>query len=122
MVKNKEQYREGPKSLLSHNGVNYYVDKILEVAEKVNPKRMPVRLFAWVAKDIEKNKSKSFLLRVRKADLSFPIIVIKENNLWIPLDGYHRVCKSVLEKRSLILVKEITAKQLESCKVENKGK
>lgn len=105
-------YREGPLSTLSHNGKLYSVDKLLEIAEGVKSRLLPVSSFEWVVEEINKDTPLDTIRRINEADLRIPIIAIKENRQWIPLDGYHRVCKAVRTKRIFIQTKELTETQL----------
>lgn len=105
-------YREGPQSYIRHNGKFYLVDKLIELTEKQPAMVKKVSDFAWVAKGQKDNKNPDFISRVKAADLRIPIIAIKEGPLWIPLDGFHRVCKAVFMNKAFLRYRLITPEQL----------
>lgn len=105
-------YREGPQSYIRHNGKFYLVDKLIELTEKQPAMVKKVSDFAWVAKGQKDNKNPDFISRVKAADLRIPIIAIKEGPLWIPLDGFHRVCKAVFMNKAFLRYRLVTPEQL----------
>lgn len=105
-------YREGPQSYIRHNGKFYLLDKLFELTDGQIVMSKKVSDFAWVAKGQKDNKDPEFIKRVKAADVTVPILAIKEGPLWIPLDGFHRICKAVLQNKTFIKYRLVTPEQL----------
>ena len=78
------------------------LDEILEKVFNVNRKEYG-KLNFWGApinklKKSRKKIVKSHYIRIKNADLNFPIIIYKLKNKWYILDGFHRTAKAYLIK------------------------
>ncbi|KAB3419313.1 hypothetical protein F9Z84_07375 [Escherichia coli] len=103
-------YREGKDSTFTHEGIDYLVDDLLKVTEKLKPENMDLNKLDWILDETTVHKD-----RVAKADLSFPIVVLKSKKWgYVVLDGVHRLALAKEMNNKTIQIKLITENQLPS--------
>ncbi len=108
-------YREGGS--ITHDGVEYDFDSVMSIAEKLPTKTCSVDKLSWVLKYDTPDEH-----RVKKADISVPLIVTKSvNGKLAAIDGLHRLTKAVRNGVKTLPVKYIEPNELESAKLKQKG-
>lgn len=107
-----KSYREGKNDTATHDGKQYNINKIFEIAEKKHHLiSITVNQLTWMVDETDLNYP-GFVERVRKANTAFPIIVTKWKDKWVTLDGFHRVCKAVFSGDLTIEAKVIEEDEL----------
>ena len=106
-----ESYSEGKNSYVTHNGIDYDLDKILKIARKKKSTIIETSKLKWILKHDKLSKR-----RVKLADTKFPLIVVKEKGKHVVLDGVHRLTKALENDVKSLPVKLITKKELAKCK------
>lgn len=101
------QYREGPKSTVTHHGREYRVDDLLAVVSSHRLVQMPISKVEWILEETQVEPE-----RVENADIDYPIIVIHERNQYIVLDGAHRLTKAKRLGEHTIAAKVIVPAEL----------
>lgn len=86
------KYTEGQDSTVSHNGKEYRVDDLLKICKSKPTTDLPVKDLKWILQYTTVEPS-----RVDSADITVPIIVLKEKSRFVVLDGAHRLTKAVKE-------------------------
>ena len=127
MDKKSSPYREGPDSTFTHLGIEYSVDKVLDVIRK--KKLQPVELrthkdyLGWVlfepTDDGKLVKDTLDKKRVDAANTDVPIIVIKDESYGlVTVDGTHRLAKAYfIEHKKKLPCYVLTEKDIEDCVV-----
>ncbi len=82
-------YKEGPTSTATHLGKTYLVDDLIKRSLSSPIIKFPVKDLTWVFQYDTPRPD-----RVAKADLSHPILVTKDGNRWVAIDGLHRLKKA----------------------------
>lgn len=107
-------YQEEPDSSFTHRGQLYNLNILFREIEDMPPKRIDLADVAWILDDAVIDPK-----RVKAADVRVPILVLHERHpeLWVVLDGTHRVKKA--EERGLesLPCKIVTEQQLQKAKV-----
>lgn len=83
-------YSEGPDSTFTHEGKDYYLDPVLVACKSIPTTQFPVSKLEWVLGYDDPDPE-----RVKKADLTAPIIVVPWQDQWVAVDGLHRLAKAV---------------------------
>lgn len=105
-----DKYQEGKDSTFTHEGVDYLVDDLLKITEKLKPESMDINKLDWILDETVVQKD-----RVSKSDLSYPIIVLKSKKWgYVVLDGVHRLALAKEMNNKTIQIKLITENQLPS--------
>lgn len=120
-------YSEGPDSTFTSEGVEYSVDKVLDVIRKKKLKPVELRThkdyLGWalfeVTGDGKQVKDTLDKKRIKAADTSIPIIVIKSDVYGlIVVDGTHRLAKAYFIERKKTLPSYIlTVDDIKDCVV-----
>jgi hypothetical protein len=102
----------------------FKIRDLVSFAEKYPVTKVDPKQFAEQIAGREEDHTQS-MARAQKADLKYPIIVVKRNNgkLWIA-DGTHRAHKAILNKLSyinakIIPIKDMSQFEVKSRKIEN---
>jgi len=109
------RYREGSDSLFESNGEFFQLDTIFAIVETKPTTRILINRVNWMLEGTQLDNE-----RVRRADLSVPIIVTTFDNKTLVVDGVHRVRKAVDEGNTFILCKWITPTELSSAKITSR--
>jgi len=91
----KEIYQEEFDSIVVHNGVEYRANSLLELAEDLPIEDFNVDELKWILPYFYETIKYDDLVRIQNADLAAPILVTKEHNEYIVLDGIHRLCRAI---------------------------
>lgn len=89
-MKLSELYQEEPESTVSNNGKQYQLNTLFKRVENNEIINFKVDELKWILQYTETQPE-----RVKNADLSSPILVVKEAGLYIVIDGAHRLTKAV---------------------------
>lgn len=81
-------YQEEPDSTVTHNGVEYNINKLYRLADQ-HMKYVSVSDIDWVIPHLDLDKS-----RVERSDLSAPILITNDETRKVVLDGAHRLMKA----------------------------
>jgi hypothetical protein len=95
-------YRE-EHGTFRHNKKHYDINKIFKIVHDKPIKRFYIKDLKWILNHTKVDKN-----RVEKASLHHPIIVTKENNRYIVVDGVHRLSKLI----NIWKNRTVTAKKL----------
>jgi hypothetical protein len=109
----KELYQE-KGSTFTHDGKEYDLNKVLRSVDKQDPIKVAVKDLEW---EIEDDLMADDDERVKKADLSAPILVTKWQDKIVTVDGYHRLIKAVRDGVKELPAKEVSKEQLEKALV-----
>lgn len=114
-----EKKLESEQSTITHNKKTYSINKIIKSVEKNEITEISISQLEWIIKSqkIEDFKTGKELKRIIYADKNEPIIIIKEKNKWIVLDGLHRLIKSMILGEKKLKVKKISSEELKNCLV-----
>jgi len=107
-----EIYREGKHSTFTHDGVKYSVDRLIRLTKDTETETVDISKLKWII-PVSSLEQK----RVAKADLKYPIIVIKWHDKIVTLDGAHRVAKAVKQGKEKMQVKFATKSILDKCRL-----
>lgn len=102
-----EQYREGPKSTVTHQCHDYNVDDLLDVVATHRLVQIPLSKVEWILEETQVEPE-----RVESADIDYPIIVLHQRNQYIVLDGAHRLTKAKRLGEKTIAAKVIVPAEL----------
>ncbi len=86
-----QSYQEGPTSTVTHDSIEYSLDRILELSRSLPATNFPISYLAWM---VDGHLTKDDKKRIDSVDLTFPIIVTPWNNQYVIIDGWHRVVKA----------------------------
>lgn len=90
-------YQEEPTGAFTHDGKKYNLNKYLEIGALKPVTMLPTSELKWVLKydtpDID---------RLKKADISAPLLVTKWKGRYVAVDGLHRLTKAVQENVSTL--------------------
>lgn len=75
-----------------------------------------------VINDMDNPRYKMHADRIRKADLDFPILVVRRSGILCVLDGMHRLGKSVLRGKETICVREVTEEMVDKAWTSRGGR
>lgn len=109
-------YQEEPTSSFYSNGKDYNLNKLFKIASKKKIYKIPVEKLKWILSTSAEVDND----RVDQADLSAPILFTtifdKESNqeLYLVIDGFHRLTKAVNNNIEYIPGKFITSEELET--------
>lgn len=107
MEHNKMIYQEY-ESTFSNNHKTYDLNKIFKFVHSKKTKLLNISKLKWMFNHVDKlNKT-----RINKADISIPIIITKENDKYIIVDGMHRLQKSINHNKIMIPYKYLSKKEL----------
>lgn len=107
-------YSENPKSTFTHNDDEYDLNKLLKLTSTEKGNRFPIKDLKWILKHTKVEKD-----RVEKADISFPILIGKDNSRWVVYDGAHRLTKSIELGNKTIKAIKVSEYLLNKCKIKN---
>lgn len=103
-----KKYSEGPESTVTHEGQNYLVDDLLNMKGPIE--NIQISKLDWILDETTVDQD-----RVGKADLSFPIVVMKTKKYgYVVLDGVHRLSLAKLMGNKTIKAKMINESDLPS--------
>lgn len=115
----KKIYQE-KNSYFSHNGKKYDLNIIFKIVHNKPTKEIDLNKLVWILDYVTLDPK-----RVKNANLVYPIIVLKEKNKYIIVDGIHRFKKwydqwnNQFDELYLpILAKQITQKELKKALVK----
>ena len=108
-----ELYKEGSKSIVDSNGKHYLVDDLIEQSENNEIIKFHISDLDWIIDHTEIDEA-----RVKKADLSIPILVYNDvsqpnHQQLVVLDGAHRLTKAKRKHHKTIKGKLLSDKQVE---------
>lgn len=83
-------YQEEDDSEFTSNGKRYNLNKVLRDNAHVPITQIPVKDLKWVLKYDKANSE-----RVKKADITTPLLVTKWQGKYVAVDGLHRLTKAV---------------------------
>lgn len=124
----KNNYTEN-NSTFSHNKQNYNLNKIFEYCNEIPVTELDITEFDWLLNhdfytmidgNLACGSCENYLThrnRLRKADISIPVIATIWKGKYLVIDGFHRIEKfyiSNLEKVPCII---ITYTDFEKCKI-----
>lgn len=107
-------YRENPKSTFTHNDEEYDLNKLLKLTSTEKGNYFPIKELKWILKHTKVEPS-----RVKKADISFPILIGKDDSKWVIYDGVHRLTKAMDEGKKTIKAVKVSNYMLNKCKIKN---
>ena len=113
-IESEKPYQEEEDSTFTHDDKEYSVNKLLKHSFKTEVKDVPVSKLKWVLKYSDLVKK-----RIKNADYSVPIVIIKWEDKLVVLDGAHRLQKSIDDNKKTIPSKQITQKILDKCIVSS---
>lgn len=94
-------YQEGPDSTFTHLGNDYRLDPLLVDAAKLPVKQIHTKKLEWNLRFGEPDP-----IRLKNADTRYPIIITEEPRYgFVILDGFHRFCKQIEQKRLTVSVR-----------------
>lgn len=111
---------------VTHHNQKYDLGKIFELVKNKKISFIDVSELQWILNFTQKNgKCNSCRKglerwhreRMNDADLTFPIVVLKEKRC-VTLDGIHRLEKALEEGYKRLPFKEITKEELEKCRTD----
>jgi hypothetical protein len=105
-------YQEETGGLFSSEGTNYDLNKIFRISHKKEVKNVPVEDLKWILQFVPDENSDQD--RTAKADLNAPVIVVRQKDRSVVVDGVHRLRKAVSQKNSSIKAVYITPLELKS--------
>lgn len=109
-----EGYQEEAGGTFSHWGVEYDLNHVLAAAESIPYKTVLMKDVDWNVKPLEELDAG----RVKNADISFPLIAIKEKNTIYVLDGNHRLRKLYDSKALTVRIKFIDEEILAAARLD----
>lgn len=109
----KTPYQEGPDSTFRHMDKDYQLDPLLVDAAKLPVKQVHTNKLEWNLRFGEPDP-----IRLKEADTRYPIIITEEPRFgWVILDGFHRFCKLIEQKRTTCSVRIIPREWLKRYRV-----
>lgn len=106
-------YQEGPDSTFRHMDRDYQLDPLLADAAKLPVKQVHTNKLEWNLRYGEPDP-----IRLKNADTRYPIIITEEPRFgWVILDGFHRFCKLIEQKRTTCSVRIIPREWLKRYRV-----
>ncbi len=105
------EYSEEDTSTVTHDGVEYSVNKLLQVAKNLRVHSIPVSALSW---NIDTSTMDQH--RVYAADISVPVLVTPYKDMLTVIDGAHRIAKAMNSGVDTISCKYITPGLLSQCK------
>lgn len=113
MTLEKPPYQEGPDSTFRHMDKDYQLDPLLADAAKLPVKQVHTNQLEWNLRFGEPDP-----IRLKEADTRYPIIITEEPRFgWVILDGFHRFCKLIEQKRTTCSVRIIPREWLKRYRV-----
>lgn len=111
-----KHYQEEPDSSFTHHGQLHNLNILFKEVENTPPKRIDLADVVWILEDAVVDPK-----RVKAADVHVPILVVHEHHpdLWIVVDGTHRVKRAVELGLESLPCKIVTEQQLQKAKVPN---
>ncbi len=97
------EYHEGKYSTFSSNGKSYQLDIIFDTTENIPVKPIEISKFNYLLNDVPKYDLKR--AKMDFININIPILITKEENLLILVDGFHRLIKAHTENKKTILSK-----------------
>jgi len=94
-VKIQELYQEEPGGTITHYDQEYDLNSLFKLTNDLPIINFKIDDLKWILYYFYKDVKHSDLSRIRNADLSAPILIIKDDNKFIILDGIHRLCKAI---------------------------
>lgn len=110
-----ETYQEAEGDSFTHHGVRYDINDVFDMAEAIKP--IKVKLASLVGN--VKNTNELDPKRVAQADVSVPIIAIREEGRIYVLDGNHRLYKLYHDQATSIYVKFINQDILDIARMDD---
>ena len=107
-----ELYQEYGRSTFTYDGEEYDLNKLLRRTEDYDVEDVKVSDLKWI---LEYDKPDPE--RVKKADLSCPILVTKWKSKLVAVDGLHRTAKAVKEEKETLPAIFVTKADLEKVKL-----
>lgn len=89
-------------SYFQHEGKNYSLNDLFARTRLIPAKSMSVKNLEWIIPYGNPDPE-----RVAKANTDIPIIIMRWNDKWVVVDGYHRLVKAKRYGHSRIKTKEI---------------
>jgi len=102
-----ELYQEENDSTFTHNGKEYHLNTLLSLTKDAPCILFPVPALSWVLQYTKITPS-----RVDTADVSVPILVVKDDNEYVVVDGAHRLARAVRDDVQQIQGKLVTSSKL----------
>lgn len=107
-----ESYKEGERSTVTHNGVEYKLDPIFELTHDRSVSDVDLNKLTWILKYSDLDPK-----RVAAADTSVPVIVVRDHSAghtgMVVIDGIHRLAKAEKEGLKTIPARFVTMKEIE---------
>lgn len=107
-----ESYKEGDRSTVTHNGIDYKLDPIFEMTHDRSISEVPLDKLTWILKYSDLDPK-----RVAAAAPSVPIIVLRDHKAGhtgqVVIDGIHRLAKAEKEGLKTIPVRYVTQEEIE---------
>lgn len=100
-------YREGKESTVTHQGHEYLVDDILDIAEKKSDVKVSIDKLDWILEHTQVDSD-----RVKKADVTIPIVVLFDKKDYIVLDGAHRLTKAKKLGLKFVICKVLVSSEM----------
>lgn len=147
----EETKEHGESHVVISDGVEYSVDRLIEISKSLEPTEISITEFekvleeeCWddsmgrklkpkeVIKAIEDGidevpELKDHIERIKNSNTEYPILVVNIGGELVVLDGVHRLAKSFLEKKTRVLVVKFSSlpkeaqKDTPNLQTENKG-
>lgn len=106
-------YQEGPDSTFRHMDNDYQLDPLLTDAAKLPVKQVHTKKLEWNLRFGEPDP-----IRLKEADTRYPIIITEEPRFgWVILDGFHRFCKLIEQKRTTCSVRIVPREWLKRYRI-----
>lgn len=111
MARIVEVYQEENGSSFTHNGVEYDLNKLYRLTDKVHKVFYPVSRLEWILDFDEPDEE-----RLKKKDSGLPLLITYSDGQWVTLDGLHRLTKAVRKGSKMVKVQVVLPNVLAQCK------
>lgn len=112
LIKQAKKYKEGPSSTFTHNKVTYSVDAAIERSKDTPVKKVAIAKLKWILKYTKPEKD-----RVKKADITVPILIAHYGKRLAVVDGLHRLVKAIEDGEEYLPTKLLTKADLAAIKI-----
>lgn len=110
-------YREDNNSTFTHAGKLYSINRVLEQVEEDPVIKFPVKELSWILLHVDADSS-----RVKKADVTKPILIHKLKGKWVVVDGLHRLKKAIELGIDYLPARKVSDKVLNQAHINTKKK
>ncbi len=107
------RYRESNNSVFLSDGRKYSLNKIFSIVERKKTKSLDIEQLLWCLQGTVFSQQ-----RIADCDTNVPIIITLYANMYLIVDGAHRVKKVQETGNKKITYKFITSAELEKCLVK----